>query len=67
MSPSRKSLGSAVAMPLIIGMIGLTTVLQRPRLASVATVDIVQLLGSGLCFGVALVALFALLRASRNS
>lgn len=62
---SRKSLTIAVATPLVIGIIGLTQLMQRPQFASFRTVDVVQLLGSGMCFGVALVALFALLRGPR--
>lgn len=64
---SRKSLTSAIAVPLIIGLIGLMNLMRQPQFASFRNVDVVQLLGSGMCFGVALVALFALLRGPRNA
>jgi hypothetical protein len=63
---NRKSLTS-VAIPLIGGSLGLMHQMQQPRFATFRNVDVVQLLGSGMCFGVALVALFALLRGPRNA
>ncbi|MBZ5640096.1 MAG: hypothetical protein LAO51_15215 [Acidobacteriia bacterium] len=63
----RRSFGSAVVAPLIVGSIGLMNLMQRPRFASIHNVDVLQLLASGMCFGVALAALFALLRGPRNS
>ena len=56
----------AILMPLLIGIIGLNTVMQRPRFAQFHTVDVVQLLGCGLCFGVALMAFVSWLRESRK-
>jgi hypothetical protein len=41
--------------------------MHRPRFASFHNVDVLQLLASGMCFGVALAALIALLRGPRNS
>ena len=64
---NRRALGSAVVVPLIIGLIGLINLIHRPRFASYHNVDVLQLLASGMCFGVALAALFALLRGPRNS
>jgi hypothetical protein len=64
---NRKSLTSAIAVPLIIGLVGLMNLAHQPRFASYRNVDVVQLLASGMCFGVALVALFALLRGPRNA
>jgi hypothetical protein len=64
---SRKSLTSAIAVPLIVGLIGLMHLMQQPRFATFRNVDVVQLLGSGMCFGVALVAALALLRGARNA
>jgi hypothetical protein len=64
---NRKSLTSAVAVPLVIGLIGLMNVMRRPRFESFHNVDVLQLLASGMCFGVALAALLALLRGPRNS
>jgi hypothetical protein len=52
----------AVLIPFIAGLIGLLPLLRGPRLQRIHTVDAVQLLGSGACFGVALAALVALVR-----
>jgi hypothetical protein len=64
---NRKALASAVAVPLFIGLIGLTNLMHQPRFESIRSVDVLQLLGSGMCFGVALASLFELLRGSRNT
>jgi len=63
----RKSLIPAVVAPLIVGLIGLSNLMNRPRFASFHNVDVLQLLVSGMCFGVALAMLVALLRGPRNS
>ncbi|MGB6745458.1 MAG: hypothetical protein WBE38_17565 [Terracidiphilus sp.] len=57
---------SAVAVPLIVGLAGLVHLMGQPRFAQMRTVDVVQLTGSGMCFGVALFAIVALLRAPRE-
>ena len=54
---NRRQPWSAILLALIVGSVGLSTVMQRPRFALIHTVDVVQLLGSGACFGVALAAL----------
>jgi hypothetical protein len=64
---TRKALVSAFAMPLIIGLADLTNLMHQPRFESFRNVDVLQLIGSGMCFGVALSALFALVRAPRNT
>ena len=43
--------------PLIIGFTGLTRVMQGPSYHLYRTVDVVQLLGSGACFGAVMVGL----------
>ncbi len=48
---------SIILLPLIVGLVGLSTAMQRPRFAVIQTVDVVQILGSGMCFGVALASL----------
>lgn len=63
--PSRKNLTAAIAAPLIIGIIGLLNLMHQDRFASFRTVDVLQLTGSGMCFGVALVAFVALVRGPR--
>lgn len=47
---------------LFVGFIGLFTMMGRPSFQAMRAVDIVQLLGSGACFGVALVMLALMLR-----
>jgi hypothetical protein len=55
----------AIFVPILVGSIGLIHLMSQPRFESIRTVDVVQLLGSGLCFGIALTALFAMIR-NRN-
>jgi hypothetical protein len=52
----------AVAVPILIGLIGLMPVLRNPRFEMYHAVDVLQLLASGMCFGVALSAIVGLLR-----
>ena len=50
-------------IPLFIGLLGFHRVTQSPQFESYRIVDVVQLVGSGACFGAALVSLiFMLLR-----
>ena len=64
---SRKTLTSAIVVPLIIGIIGFVNLTHNPRFAAYHTVDVIQLIGSGMCFGVALFAFITLLRTPRNN
>lgn len=41
------------------GLLSLMTMLARPSLAAIRAVDVVHLLGTGMCFGGAIVALVA--------
>jgi len=58
----RKQLAMAILIPVLVGSTGLIHLMSQPRFESIRAVDVVQLTGSGMCFGVALTALFALLR-----
>ncbi len=49
MSKQRRS----AAIVLIIGLVGLTQLMRGPRFEAMHTVDVLQLLASGACFGVA--------------
>jgi hypothetical protein len=60
----RKSLVAMILLPLVVGLAGLVRVTNRPDFA-IRTVDVVQLTGSGMCFGVVLCAIVVLLRAPR--
>ena len=62
--PRRKTAASAIVIALVVGIIALTTVSSRPRFSGYATVDVLQLLASGMCFGVALVGIVRALRGS---
>lgn len=64
---NRRKQYSALFLPLLIGSIGLMTASRRPEFESIRAVDVVQLIGCGMCFGVALCALFGLLRGTRAS
>jgi hypothetical protein len=59
----RRRLASA-AIAIIIGISALMTVVSRPRFSEYRTVDVLELVTSGMCFGVALA---TLLRGRRNS
>jgi hypothetical protein len=52
-------------IPLIVGLAGFSRVTHSPSFESYRTVDIVQLLGSGVCFGVAMVGVILLIRGPR--
>lgn len=61
--PRRKTDVAMIVISLVVGITGLTTVTGRPRFSGYATVDVVELLASGMCFGIALA---GLLRAWRS-
>lgn len=44
-----------VLIPVIVGLTGLFSLIGRPRFQTYHTVDVLQLLASGMCFGIALV------------
>jgi hypothetical protein len=48
-----------------VGIIGLFHLTQQPRFAEFRTVDVIQLLASGACFGVGIMALVTKLREPR--
>jgi len=54
-------------VPLLLGFMTLASAVSRPRMAAVRGSDIVQLIGSGMCFGVALTTLIMLIRERRSS
>lgn len=49
----RNRWGSILGL-VVIGSIGFVDLAQRPRFASFHTVDVIQLLATGMCYGVAL-------------
>lgn len=58
--PRRKVLGSAIFVPILIGSIGLMNLMNKPRFAGFHNVDVLQLLATGMCYGVALCAFLGL-------
>jgi hypothetical protein len=62
----RKQLAMAILIPVIVGSAGFVHLMSQPQFESIRSVDVVQLTGSGMCFGVALTALFALIRGKRE-
>ena len=59
---TRKPLLSAVFIPVLIGCIGLSNTFRNPRFEAFHSVDVLQLIASGMCFGIALSALIMLVR-----
>ena len=62
MAARQRSIASAIFVPLFIGLIGFVNLAQRPRFAVYHSVDIIQLLATGMCIGVALAAFFVWVR-----
>lgn len=62
----KRSNVAAVLVPLMIGLFGFFTLAQRQRFAAIHTVDVLQLLASGMCFGIALAALLMIFRKPRE-
>ncbi len=60
--PRQRSAIAAILVPLVVGISTLSIAMQKPSVAGIRAVDILQLVGSGMCFGVALVSLFSTLR-----
>ena len=52
-------------VPLLLGLMSLVNVIGNPRVATLHGSDVVQLIGTGMCFGVALATLIVFLRGSR--
>ncbi len=45
---------ASVLLLVVIGLIGVVTLMERPRFQLYHTVDVLRLIVSGMCFGVAL-------------
>lgn len=63
---ARKSLTSTILITLIVGISGLVNMSHNTHFSAIRGVDALQLIGSGMCFGVALFAFVQLMRAQRN-
>jgi hypothetical protein len=60
--PRRKTAVAMIVISLVVGITGLTTVTGRPRFSGYATVNVLELLASEMCFGIALVGIVRTLR-----
>jgi predicted RND superfamily exporter protein len=65
MSDQSRRILPAIVLPVIIGLVGFFSLTQRPRFQTFHTVDVLQLLATGMCFGIALAVLIATLRGKR--
>ena len=68
MADRERPLFAVLILPVIlviVGFAGLNRVMQSPNFAMYRTVDVVQFLGSGVCFGVAMVLIIIVLRGVR--
>ena len=68
MADRKRPLISVLILPVIlviVGFAGLNRVMQSPNFAMYRTVDVVQFLRSGVCFGVAMVLIIIMLRGVR--
>ena len=68
MADRKRPLIAVLILPVIVvivGFAGLNRVMQSPNFAMYRTVDVVQFLDSGVCFGVAMVLIIIVLRGMR--
>jgi hypothetical protein len=49
-------------VPLLMGLLSLSSMISKPSFATLRGSDVVQLIGTGMCFGVALATLVVFLR-----
>jgi hypothetical protein len=66
MSDRHTHLATGAFVPLLIGFFAVFDLMQKPRFANLHTVDVVQLVASGMCFGIALTSLIEFLRKPRS-
>lgn len=60
----RRSLAATVFVLIIIGSIGFFNLTRHPRFQAFHTVDVIQLIATGMCYGVALAGIIVFLRRS---
>ena len=57
---------AGVFIPLFFGSIMFFNVVSQPRFEAIRSIDVVRLVASGMCLGVALVSIAVFLRGPRN-
>ncbi|MGB6484828.1 MAG: hypothetical protein WBE86_15185 [Candidatus Acidiferrales bacterium] len=62
MARRTRTLLASILVLIVIGSVGFLNLSQRPRFQVFHTVDVLQLLATGMCYGVALAEILALLR-----
>jgi hypothetical protein len=62
MEQTRRRRFAAIFVPAFVGLIGLLSLINRPRFQTYHTVDVLQLLASGMCFGIALAGMLRIFR-----
>ena len=62
MDPPRRRRLASIVFPAVVGLTALLTVIGRPRFQTYRTVDVLELVASGLCFGIAFIGLVRLFR-----
>ncbi len=65
MNDRRRDLGTAAVL-LVFGALSFVGLLGRPSFQAIRSVDVVHLIGTGMCFGAAIVAFASSLRGSRR-
>jgi hypothetical protein len=58
----RRSLAASILVLIMIGSVGFVHLSEQARFQTFHTVDVVQLLATGMCYGIALMLLFTLYR-----
>jgi hypothetical protein len=64
---NRGKLGGSFFTLVFIGLVGFYNIARQPRFETFHTSDVLQLIATGICFGVALVALVNFFRGPRSS
>ncbi|MGC1106539.1 MAG: hypothetical protein WA876_08370 [Candidatus Acidiferrales bacterium] len=62
MARQTRTLLTSILVLIVIGSVGILNLSQRPRFQAFHAVDVLQLLATGMCYGVALAGILALLR-----
>lgn len=57
-----KAVGAFVVIPFVIGMGGIAMVARSPEFSAIRSVDMLQLIASGMCLGVSLTWIIRVLR-----
>jgi hypothetical protein len=65
MERKRRGIGALIALPIIIASVEFSNIARNPRFEQIHNVDIVGLMGVGVCIGVAMSG-FAMMIALRN-